>query len=284
MNIVLIEDYRAPYFSSEMQSKFPNPCIINVTRKSDNSILKLLESSPTLRDKWLVIVRGGTNQNLIKLIAKSTNSINLFMATELNFKTIYSVVSKYSETKILNMVNPSDETCLSIVKSRLSISDEIANQLVRISRNYLPFLEEYITTLECLNTVITKESIKEFIQPRNNLTVYSLVYKLTGISEISNKQLMVFLHDYRYATPYLRKRLLVLLDAIILMYKNIEIGELGLDNIEEFISKNKLKVTPYFTKRVIDEMHKSLKFSALILIRYQVEKCTNIIMLINLFS
>ena len=281
INIVLMEDKRAPYFSSELREKFPKSCTIRLTFKSDKSVLKLLEHPPTLRSQWLVIVERGCPDNLISLVAKCKNSINLVMSDQLSSKRHFSLLRGLGETRLVDMITADEQTCVDMVKKRLDISDNVAKELVKLCSCYLPHLEENIVTLECLGGPITKTDLTNYIQRKNNLTVYSLFYHLVGVKAAPEKQLVNYLHDYRHAVSYIRKKLLGLFDIAVLAYSFIESGELGVDNVDEFIKNNKLKVSAYFVKKIVDELHKCVDYSSLLLLRYKVDKTNNMVTLLS---
>lgn len=283
MNIVLIEDSKAPIFSRDLKMKFPGSCTMYVEKRSTIDSIKLIESPPTLMDKWLVIVKDGVQEPVMKYIANlGEKNINLFMSDTLNYTKIYSIVNSKIETKILNAVNVEEATSVKYSMNRLNISKDVAEYLVKICNNYMPHLEEAIIVLEGLGEDVTKSSVDKYIPRRVNLTIYSLFYHLVGIKIIGEKNLALYLYNYKYAIKYIKKKLLNLLNISQIIYRDVESGSLGSDNIEEYYNSKNLKVSKYFISKVVNEMHPTLDYPTLLVLKYRIEKTTNMITLLNL--
>lgn len=282
MNIVLMEDSRAPIFSSELREKYPRSCTLTVNNRTSYDVLKLLANPPTLKDNWLVIVERGSADILIETVAKTTFAVVLIMSDNINSARHNSIASKVGDTSILNMINIEESTGIEYIKKRINVSDDNAKKLLKLCNGYMPHLEESIVVLECVGGEITQSVMSRYIQRRSSITVHKLFFHLVKVKRVPEKDLVTYLCKYMYAIKYIRKRLLELFNISIDLYEQIESGVLGSDNVEDYCkSKSNLKVSKYFVRRVVDELHPSLDLSSLLLFRYKVDKLDNMITLLS---
>jgi hypothetical protein len=280
MNIILLEDKRAPIFTSSVVKKFPRSSTIRLTPRDARTLIGLLNKKPTLSNSWLVLVDNRVSDTVIQDIVNIEHCVNVIYATELNLKHKNSLCPKKENTQIVNVINLSEEECKSYILSRIEIEIDALDKLYTQTKGYMPYVEESLTILNTIGCKVTLRDINTYIPKRSSATVNTVFYHMIGVRKAEEKVLIEFLYQFRYAIKYLKTRLFEIIEDTEKMYKDIELGILGADNISRYYSDNKFKVSEYYTSLVVLEIFPNLSIEDLIAYKYAISKVENVLELI----
>lgn len=274
------EDARCPIFTRELVGKtFPYSSVIRVDKRMDVKI----SGKPSLTKTWLLLLNNNLNaEQLEKYLATPNCSFVVYVDDKnLNYKA--SICKKFDTIKILNVTNFCKEDCIDYIMKRLSISETLAKEVFVKTGSFLPRIEEAIVTLSCLNNVGSKE-IDSYLPRSSSVSVNTVFYYIIGLRKTSESKIVDFLWQFRYSFSYLKKNLIRLCNACIRIYGSLEEGELGLDNVDEYLKKSKLDVSPYFIRLIISEVYRTLTFSEIYVLRLKLNKSKTMLDLLNLIG
>lgn len=280
MVFIVLEDERAPIFTREILKEYPSSCVVKINTKSFKTDFNLLQSKPTLTDKWLVLVNSKISKVYVEQLAKLKTINMLVYCSQNNYKEKLSICRNSCETKFLNVISMTLPSCVNYIKSQLEIAEDVAVKLAKKCNLYTPFVEESIILLKTLDHKITSYDVDNYVQKRSNVTVYTLFYYL--LERNGNVDgILKFIYEYRHALDYLKKRLLKLFSYAETIYMSMETGELGNDNVDEFIENNDIDASSYFVRRVI-HIHQSIGYDLLLLNKITIENLDSIPSLLSI--
>lgn len=283
MNIILLEDARAPIFSEDLRAKTPRSSIIRMEPKNTRTCISLMKGKPTLTSTWLVFVDMKVSDIVLESISGLPNCINIVFTKSVDAERKLSICRKGGDSKLLDMINVDKESCVSYITSRLNTSEKLSKSIADKCNYFLPYIEEAILVLEMIDKEVTKSDVDLYIQKRSNLTVNSLFYHLVGFKTLSSQIVSDFLYQYKFAFPYIKKKLLLLFSESEKIYKSIENGNLGLDNIKDYLKNNKVKISEYMISVLISKIHPIIGLGELVLIKISIDKIDDMVNLLSLF-
>lgn len=283
MNIILLEDPRAPIFSEDIRSKIPRSSFIRMEPKNTRTCISLMKGKPTLTSTWLVFVDKKVSDIVLESISGLPNCVNIIFTKSVDAERKLSICKKGGDSKILDMINVDKESCVSYINSRIGTTEKLSKLIAGKCNYFLPYIEEALLVLEMLDTDVTKSDIDLYIQKRSNLTVNSLFYHLVGFKVLSSEMVSDFLYQYKFAFPYIKKKLLLLFSESEKIYKCIEDGSLGLDNIKGYLKNNKVKISEYMISVLISKIHPIIGLGELVLIKISIDKIDDMTNLLSLF-
>ena len=282
MNIILIEDPSVPIVSSEIKEKFPQPSIRYVNKKTDSADLVCLKNHPLLTIKWLVIIEHGSPIDMIEGLVKLETCVCVVMSSKSNYLSYISLCKKFGECRFIDASKLDKASNRKYVIKRIGVGEKCADKLCVYCNEYLPYIEEAIITLQSLDKDIVEADISKYISKRTGITVHSLFYHLIGYKTCNDKLMTLFLYRFRYALPYLKKKLVSLLDTTMKLYSSMQCGELGPDDIDSYMASNeKLGVSKYFVSNAVTNLYSSIDYDVLVLTKIKIEKTENIIQLLS---
>ena len=281
MSLVLIENRLCPIVSEEVKSKFPQPSIRVVSRDTTKSELDKLKRHPLLTKKWLVLVEEKVSSVVIEDLLQSETCYVVIFANQTNYLFYIDLCKRYGDYKFIDASKLDEKANRDYVKKRLGVGKECSDIICTYCNEYLPYIEEAIITLESLNREIKTSDVTKYLSKRTNITVYSLFYHLVEIRQLNQKSLTLFLYQFRFALPYLKKSLMNIIDTVLKIYVSIDNGELGNDNVVEYLTKTRLKVSKYFVTTTVSSIYPSVDYDSLLLLRIRIEKTESIIQLLS---
>lgn len=284
MNFVVLEDPRAPLFTQELVEQFPKSSTVGINPRNTKGLIPTLNGSPTLTDNWLVLVDKRVGDTVIAELAGMKTCINVFYAKANNVNYIAALCREHGDCQIVDMLNMDEPSTINYVKTKLNVNESVARELVKRCKCYLPYIEESMLTLKSLQEPITINHVKEYIQKRSETTVFTVFYHLVGLKRKRLSELGLFLYQYRYAYPYIKKRLQKIFTETIKLYKDIELGKLGGDNIKDYLSENKMEVSEYFVRRIVLELHETMTVDELYLHKIIIDKTDNMPTLLSVLE
>lgn len=282
MNIILLEDSRAPLFTERLVQSFPNSSVVGITKRNNSSILKELSSRPLLSDKWLLLIESNTNEELIKSLFSMDSCICVLKCKDSEKDYFLALSRSRGDTRFVDCKNITEEEAVKRITSKLDTTEQIARMIYTKCNKFMPYIEETIVSLSCLGRAVKMSDLDNYMEKYNSITIYSLYYHILGIDKISNKELVTYLYRYKYAIDYIKKTLLDLFDSTESLYKSIDEGLLGSDNIHEYVKNTKLKVTPYFVTKTVNKIYKSMTYADLVITKIRITKVESIVELLDI--
>ena len=117
-----------------------------------------------------------------------------------------------------------------------------------------------------------------------NVTPNTLFYNLIELKFTDRKVITEYLYTYRYAFDYLYKSLNSLFNSSLKLYKDIENGELSIDNVDNYYNTHSaLSVSLYFVKTILINVYPNLTYGDLCIKRITMKKVNSILDLLSLF-
>lgn len=281
MIYLVMEDSRAPLFTEDLYNTVPKSSIVKIKKSTLDLEVDKLNSSPLFTSKWFALIDRGVSENLIVKICSMKSVVPIIYVTDKTVGSVRSVISEFGENKLVNLINPSKSFCEKHVCKVLSVTEDVSKCLCEKSNYFLPSLEENINVLKSLGRAPSKKDINLYISRRNSVTIYSLFYFILGQSKVLPKNIIVFMHDFKYAFSYLKESLLKLFDDMLQIYDDIENAIVGKTNIDSYYKSSKLGCTLFFTKRVVLEFHKIFTYEEIYLRKLKLARCSNVVELLN---
>lgn len=274
------EDIRCPIFTRELVGKtFPYSSVIRVNKKSD----VVISGKPSLTKTWLLLLDNNLNDKQLEkyLILPNCSFVVYVNDKTLNFKA--EICRKYDKIKILDVVNLSKDDSIDYIMKRLNVDNVVAEEVFKKTGKFLPRIEESIVILSCLNK-ITISDIEKYLPSYSNISINTLFYYIVGFRKTTEKKIIDFLWQFRYAFSYLKRGLIRLCNCCIKIYNSLEEGVLGIDNVDEFLRKSRIDVSPYFVTTIITEVHRTLTYSDIFRLKLKINKASNMLDILALIG
>ena len=285
MIFVVLEDSRCSIFTESIVKKFPTSSIVKINKSSKIVNLKFLESKPLLTNKWLVFIDNNVDDLTLKFVGSKEHCICIYYTTSVGCKRDYSKCrSINTESEFIDNLNIGKDKSIDFIQNQINISKEDAEYLYNRCNKFLPYISESVNTLKVLGEYITRTHIQNYTSKHLNVTPNTLFYNLIDLKFTDRKIITEYLYTYRYAFDYLYKSLNSLFNSSLKLYKDIENGELSVDNVDNYYNKHStLSVSLYFVKTILIDVYPNLTYGDLCIKRITMKKVNSILDLLSLF-
>lgn len=285
MNFLVLEDDRAPVFTLELLSKHPSLSVVTVDKNSNSSLLDSLKSKPLLSKKWIVLVKSSVSESHKRAIASSTLCIGIFYSTKTALPKDKALISEFGEYKLINMLNPSKKWIIEYVMNSLGVDYTLAESICNKGNKFFPYIHESVLMLQPFKGEITSYHINTFLQEHLSCNPTYLFESLLNVNKCNTTTIVKYFYQFRYAFSYLKTELLNLCRSVIMLYSNIQQGNLGNDNIEEYVRSlpRDTKISIYLIRQTVSVYYPRLTLESILVIYKKINMTSNILQLMSLF-
>lgn len=239
----------------EIKKKYPPTAQVYITKKTTQSSLSRYTHPPLITGGWVFLCHSGISSTMVQALERLVGK-NVILFSPTNSTELLSVENTLQQAnvpyKIVDNHKPDVGKVIKYVQSELpGTTEDVAKYIYKRYGGYMP---DIVVTVDALKrfSPITIYTVRRYGVERHEHTLYELADYLVGInSKITYEDAIKVVYDYQFASQYLLKYLIGMIDACITVFDKMSLGSL---TVEEVVSGDKglAAMAPYRIQQIMD--------------------------------